>query len=127
MSSDHPHPRPGGPEPRASGGSPLRAEGLAGRSVLVTGGAGGIGRGVADAFLAHGAAVALVDRDRDALAEAMCDLGSERCHAIVADVADPTSVDAAVAEAAERFGTLDVLVNNAGIAPKKDGRPFEVW
>jgi 3-oxoacyl-[acyl-carrier protein] reductase len=100
---------------------------LVDRTVVVTGGAGGIGRGVAAAFLAHGSSVALVDRDRDSLADAAKDLGSERCLDIEADITDPGSTDAAVAEVVERVGSVDVLVNTAGIAPKKNGRQSDVW
>lgn len=92
---------------------------------LVTGGAQGIGRAVAERLLRDGFAVSLVDVDREAGEEAAADLaplGPVRF--LWADVADEGQVRAAVAEAAGAFGRLDALVNNAGIA-KAHGPPLE--
>jgi 2-keto-3-deoxy-L-fuconate dehydrogenase len=78
-----------------------------GLRALVTGGASGIGRAAAELLMERGARVAVLDRDvSDAPAGAL---------AIKADVTDDAAVRAAVEEAAEGLGGLDVLVNNAGI------------
>lgn len=80
-----------------------------GRRVLVTGAAGGLGSRMARAFHAHGAAVALADRDLERLASLAAELGGAERHAF--DQADPASVED-LARAAE---PVDVLLNNAGI------------
>jgi NAD(P)-dependent dehydrogenase (short-subunit alcohol dehydrogenase family) len=81
--------------------------GLQGARVLVTAGAGGIGRVVAEAFLEEGAIVHVCDVDDAALAALPAGITGERC-----DVSDR----AAVAKLFAGIGELDVLVNNAGIA-----------
>ena len=82
---------------------------FSGRRVLVTGAAGGLGSRMARAFHAHGATVALADRDLERLASLAAALGGAERHAF--DQADSASVDA-LARAAE---PVDVLLNNAGI------------
>ena len=91
-----------------------RSQPLAGRVVLVTGAARGIGAGIARAAAAAGAAVALADVAEAAVGETAAALGG-RTLALRMDVSDPRSVRAAVGEAEARLGPLDVLVNNAGI------------
>ena len=87
------------------------------RVVLVTGGARGIGRGIAETFLAAGAAVVVCGRSEpDALPEA----AGATAGFVAADVRDPEAVDALVAATVERHGRLDVLVNNAGGSPPAD-------
>ncbi|MFW6598381.1 SDR family NAD(P)-dependent oxidoreductase [Propionibacteriaceae bacterium Y2011] len=83
--------------------------GLQGRKVLVTGAASGIGRATAEFLIAHGAAVALLDRDAGPCAE----LGG--AVALDCDVTDADGVEAAVAKAADTLGGLDVLLHVAGI------------
>lgn len=103
---------------------------FADRVVVVTGGAGGIGRSIAESFLGHGAVVVLLDNDEDAVRTAMAELAIDtdsECHAIHVDLTDPPDVKRAVAEAADLTGRLDVLVNNAGISPKRHGRRLDVW
>ena len=90
----------------------------AGRSVLVTGAAKGIGRATAEAFAAAGARVALLDLDKpalDALAADLRDAGREVLE-LAGDVADRRTVDEAVAALIGKWGTLDTLVANAGIS-----------
>jgi 2-hydroxycyclohexanecarboxyl-CoA dehydrogenase len=87
---------------------------LAGKVVLVTGAARGIGAGIARAAVEAGAAVALCDVAEEAARETATALGRGAL-ALRMDVSDARSVRAAVAEAEARLGPLDVLVNNAGI------------
>lgn len=84
---------------------------------LVTGAARGIGLAVARKFLAEGWRVALLDIEALLLQEAVAALADpERTLALVCDVADPIAVSAAIEAIETRFGRLDALVNNAGIA-----------
>lgn len=83
------------------------------RKVLVTAGAGGIGRAIARRFATSGARVHVLDIDRAALASVREIAGINGSHA---DIADADAAPAAVADAVARLGGLDVLVNNAGIA-----------
>jgi NAD(P)-dependent dehydrogenase (short-subunit alcohol dehydrogenase family) len=88
---------------------------FAGKTVLVTGAAKGIGHATARRFAALGARVALLDRDADGL-HAIAPAGSpENTLLVTADVAVGSQAAAAVATVIERFGGIDVLVNNAGI------------
>ena len=84
---------------------------------LVTGAARGIGLATAKRFLADGWRVALLDIDNETLTKAYAALGQpDATLALHCDVADPAGVTRAFAAAAQRFGRLDALVNNAGIA-----------
>ena len=85
---------------------------LDGQLVLVTGGGDGIGRAVAIRFAAEGAAVAVLDVDADAAERTATLVGGT---AVVADVADPAAVTAAVDRAAAELGGLSALVANAGL------------
>ncbi len=99
---------------------------LAGRAALVTGGNGGIGLGIAEGLAKAGASVAVAARDRsktDRAVEDLAKLGSEVI-GLEIDVADEDSVAAAVTAAAKRFGRLDVLVNNAGIAVRNQPQEY---
>ena len=88
------------------------------RAVLVTGAASGIGRAIASRFLREGDRVAAMDLDLAALeiarSESWPNVG-DRFMPIAADVSNARDAAAAVAAARERFGRIDVLVNNAGI------------
>ncbi|MEQ8589514.1 MAG: bifunctional aldolase/short-chain dehydrogenase [Roseitalea porphyridii] len=86
-----------------------------GRIVAVTGGAGAIGLATAKAFAREGAAVALIDFDREACEKAAAFIGGN-CLAVVADLTAKGAADAAIRSVTERFGGLDVLVSNAGAA-----------
>ncbi|MEV0664053.1 SDR family NAD(P)-dependent oxidoreductase [Actinomadura luteofluorescens] len=86
-----------------------------GKIVLITGGAGGIGRATAHAFAREGATVVLAGRDEAALVEAVKEIGPGRADHVVADVADPASAAGMVEAVARRHGGLHAAVNNAGI------------
>jgi 3-oxoacyl-[acyl-carrier protein] reductase len=92
---------------------------ISGRSVLVTGGTKGIGKGIAAGFAAEGANVVIVGRDADAGARAAAELGAggRPVSFVRGDVSDPASCTAAVAEAEELHGGLDIVCCNAGIFP----------
>lgn len=87
----------------------------AARHALVTGGGQGIGAAVARELVARGLRVTVLGR-RLAVVQALADTDPAHLHAVNADVADPAQVAQAVAAAEERFGPVDVLVNNAGQA-----------
>ncbi|WP_370326072.1 3-oxoacyl-ACP reductase FabG [Euzebya sp.] len=87
---------------------------LEGRVALVTGGAQGIGLAIAQRFAAEGASVVIADIDLDA-ATAAAEAIDGPAAGVRADVVDPDDVAAMVAATTDRFGRLDVLVNNAGI------------
>ena len=90
---------------------------LTGRTALITGGSRGIGRMIAEGFLAHGARVYISARKAEACDKAaaeMCAFGP--CISLPADVSTPQGVRALAAEFAAREQQLDILVNNAGAA-----------
>jgi NAD(P)-dependent dehydrogenase (short-subunit alcohol dehydrogenase family) len=88
---------------------------LDGRRVLVTGAARGIGRGLAEAFAAQGVRLWLVDRDETLLRQTAAAIGEPGdTVASACDLGDDAQVAALAAQVRERWGGLDVLVNNAG-------------
>jgi len=82
---------------------------FAGRTAIITGGASGIGAGIAARLAAEGARLSLWDRDAAALAKA------EAAHKATLDVTDPDAVHRAAADAAVALGRIDILVTSAGI------------
>jgi NAD(P)-dependent dehydrogenase (short-subunit alcohol dehydrogenase family) len=83
---------------------------------IVTGGSKGIGYAIARAFVQHGMYVVISARNDSELSRAVTELGgSDRVAAVRADVRQAADADRLVKEAAQRFGGVDVLVNNAGI------------
>ncbi|MCH5672872.1 SDR family NAD(P)-dependent oxidoreductase [Streptomyces gilvus] len=89
---------------------------LEGHTALITGGGSGIGRAVAERYLAEGASVTVLGRDKDQLDDVVAAVGDPaRFHAVTADVRDVDALHAAVAATVERFGGLDTLVANAGV------------
>ena len=91
--------------------------GMAGKTVLITGATGGIGRATAAAFVAEGANVLLADLDRNDLAVMAEAIGDKAAYA-VCDVTSETQMADAVALAQKTFGGIDVAVLNAGIEGK---------
>src|SRR5436305_9841583 len=88
---------------------------LSGKVALVTGGARGIGFATAKELAARGAKVIVVDLHEDAVDQAAAQLGGAAI-GLAADVTDHDAMEGVVATAVERFGGLDVIVANAGIA-----------
>ncbi|WP_322093214.1 SDR family oxidoreductase [Paraburkholderia bannensis] len=86
-----------------------------GRTVLVTGGAQGIGRGIVEAFAREGARVAVADLRADVAREWLADDGLHRAYDV--DLAERGQIDALVAQVEADFGRLDVLVHNAAYFP----------
>ncbi len=86
------------------------------KTVIVTGAGSGIGAATARRFAEEGANVVLAGRTRTKLDTVAADLPQDRTQVRETDVSDLGSVEALVAAAVERFGGLDVLVNNAGVA-----------
>lgn len=91
---------------------------LTGKVALVTGGARGIGFATGRALVARGASVVIVDLDQGAAAAAAAQLHESRALGLAADVTDRSAMQRAVATTVERFGGLDVVVANAGIASR---------
>jgi NAD(P)-dependent dehydrogenase (short-subunit alcohol dehydrogenase family) len=91
-----------------------------GRAVIVTGGTRGIGAGIARAFLEAGAQVLVCGRTEPAGAGALPRAGGRAAAFIRADVRDPAQAQRLASEALDRFGRLDVVVNNAGGSPYAD-------
>lgn len=90
---------------------------LSGKTAIITGAARGIGLAIAQRLLASGARCSLWDNDATALASAATSLNaSDRVHTVTVDITDEARVNAATDAARVRFGAVDLLVNNAGIA-----------
>jgi NAD(P)-dependent dehydrogenase (short-subunit alcohol dehydrogenase family) len=102
---------------------------LAGRVAIVTGGGKGIGRHYSEALAAEGARVMIADiaDGRDVAAEIAAKHGANSVTSAVADVSDEVAVKALVAQTIERFGKIDILVNNAALfAPLQETRCTEI-
>jgi NAD(P)-dependent dehydrogenase (short-subunit alcohol dehydrogenase family) len=94
---------------------PLAAFRLDGKVAIVAGGGSGIGRAAA-AFAKVGAAVAIIDADREAELKTAAEIGGQ---AYALDVSDEHAVDSCIHGIASHFGTLDVLVNSAGVSRRR--------
>lgn len=86
------------------------------RVAVITGGAQGIGLAIAERILASGGRVSLWDRDASLLEKTVTDLAAgDDVQGVAVDIADLPSVEGAVAETLDRFGRIDILINNAAI------------
>jgi NAD(P)-dependent dehydrogenase (short-subunit alcohol dehydrogenase family) len=88
---------------------------LDGKVALITGGASGIGRRTAEAFVAEGARVVLADMNCQLLDDVVAAIGIDVCAGFATDVTKEADVEQAVAATVERFGSLDIGVNCAGV------------
>ncbi|MBW5468947.1 glucose 1-dehydrogenase [Brevibacillus formosus] len=88
---------------------------LQGKTAIVTGAASGMGKAIAMLFAAEGANVILADLNKEAAVSVAQELPQGKGHAMQTDVADDTSVAALVMETLEAYGSIDVLVNCAGV------------
>jgi NAD(P)-dependent dehydrogenase (short-subunit alcohol dehydrogenase family) len=104
---------------------------LDGHRAVVTGGGQGIGRAIAERFLASGAAVSLWDRDQQLLEAVADELSAQgRVRHVAVDVSDPAGVEAATRATIDALGGIDILVANAGIAGPNHlvwEYPLEAW
>ena len=89
---------------------------LTGKVAFITGGARGIGAETAKALAARGVRLVLTDVDKEPLDEVVAAIGRDDAVGVVADVCDLESMERAVAQGVERFGGIDLVVANAGIA-----------
>ena len=109
----------------------MNAIDLDGQRAVVTGGGQGIGRAIAERFLASGAAVSLWDRDQQLLEAVAEELSTQgRVRHIAVDVSDPAGVEAATLATIDALGGIDILVANAGIAGPNHlvwEYPIEAW
>src|SRR5690606_12756499 len=88
---------------------------LKGKTAAITGGTAGIGRAIAETFLAEGANVAIMSRSPDKGAKTLEELDAgDRAIFVAGDVMDQASVEGFIDKTVETFGTIDILVNNAG-------------
>ncbi len=94
---------------------------LSGKSALITGGARGIGYATAKRFIEEGANVLITDLLSEIGAKAAIELG-EKAHFIFHDVSSKADWDAVITEAIKLFGSVDIVVNNAGIIGTTDGK-----
>src|SRR5215472_8269460 len=95
-----------------------------GRTAIVTGGSQGIGLGVAERLLASGANVSIWAVNAGRLAKATQALdGGNRVQTVEADIGDLSAVETATTAVIDRYGQIDVLINNAGVA----GPNVKMW
>ena len=106
---------------------------LAGKVAVVTGGASGVGKGLAQALLDHGMRLVIADVEVDAIDRAVIELGKHADAAglggtvegVRTDVSDPESVAALADQVYDRYGACHLLCNNAGVTSGGGGKPWE--
>ncbi|GAP93183.1 putative short chain dehydrogenase protein [Rosellinia necatrix] len=104
----------------------------AGKTIVITGGAGGLGKVVATTFLEAGANVAIFDVNDDRLKETAAgwEKHGDKFIATKTDITDETAVNAFFASVSAKFGRIDMLINNAGVMDKFDpagSLPMDIW
>ncbi len=105
---------------------------LDGKVTIVTGGAGGIGREIVKEYARAGANIVVASRDQEAIDRVAAEAAGFGVNAlaIATDITVPEQVDRLIAETVERFGRLDVMVNNAGggsSIKRAEDTPYEEW
>jgi NAD(P)-dependent dehydrogenase (short-subunit alcohol dehydrogenase family) len=99
---------------------------LRGTVAVVTGGAGGIGRGIVEAILDEGARVVIADIERPVLDQTVADLSPRgEVSGVWTDVSDYDSVEALADQVFQRYGVCNLLFNNAGVTSGGGGKPWE--
>src|SRR5438270_984584 len=96
---------------------------IKGKVALITGGGSGIGRATAMRLAAEGASIMVVDLNQRMADETVAAIGADSAAAVKADTTDAAQMSAAFDETIKRFGHLDILHNNAGIATGPPGFP----
>src|SRR5438876_11700915 len=96
-----------------------------GRIALASGGASGIGRAAAEAWLAAGARVAIFDQSGERLEETTAALGADRLLAVQGDVTEVADCERAVEETLGRYGRLDIVLNAAGTGGHRGARGLD--
>lgn len=101
----------------------MMTDSFAGQTVIVTGGASGLGRAIAEAFADAGAKITLADRDTEGAEREAARLRAQGCEAIpvTVDVADPRQVQDMIDQTCAAFGSVEVFVHSAGVGVE---RPF---
>lgn len=103
---------------------------LAGKTAIITGGAYGIGRAISERFQAEGAKVIIFDNNEEKLRKIASELGKlGNIFSYKVDVRDKNAIQKALTDIEEKIGTVDTLVNNAGINPHSplEQMPDEIW
>lgn len=94
---------------------------LSGKTAIITGGSKGIGRSTAERYAKDGANVVInFSSDSSAAEEVVKAIGSDRCLAVQADAGSVSGVQKIVDAAVQKFGSIDILIPNAGVLPMKD-------
>ncbi len=92
---------------------------LSGKTALVTGASGGLGSEVAKKLHANGATVILSGTRENVLNDIANDIGGDRCHVVTCNLSNADDIEKLAKEAAEKTGSVDILINNAGLT--RDG------
>lgn len=105
--------------------------GIAGKTALVLGGSGGLGRGIAQALAAEGVRVAVAGRNAEAVEETCCQVWDRnvRCLPLIWDLSDPEQIEPNIARIEQELGPVDILINNTGGPPptQAQGQDPALW